>query len=296
VLGARSRVPTEVARSPQPAEALGVEKFEQLGLRHRVDLGDFVQEQCPAVGQLDQPDLLRARVGERTRFVAEQLALEQIGGEGGAIDLDEGARRGARSLVDGVREETLSDPRLAQQQDRRRIALGHAVDQLQHALDDRAGPDDRVDFRGALGRARVLLALAAQVDRRQRLLHQRAKRFFVHRLQDECARLELHDAAVEVLGVARDAQDDLRTGRDRTSLFECGARGLQRDRVGEAEDDDVDVHVFAVELGRLEDADRLRDGAQGRAELLRVPVVRFDYENAVCVVHRVTTRSETLSV
>ncbi len=52
-------------------ELLRVEELEELRLGLRVRLGDLVEKKRPVVGELDEADLLRLRVGERARLVAE---------------------------------------------------------------------------------------------------------------------------------------------------------------------------------------------------------------------------------
>jgi hypothetical protein len=51
------------------------------------------------------------------RFVAEQLGLEQVFGNRGAVDLDEGAAGAGADPVDGARDETFAGPRLAAEQE-----------------------------------------------------------------------------------------------------------------------------------------------------------------------------------
>ena len=47
------------------------------------------------VGQLEAADALRDGAGEGAFLVAEELAFEQAGGDGGAVELDEGVWRRA---------------------------------------------------------------------------------------------------------------------------------------------------------------------------------------------------------
>src|SRR5258708_4634233 len=54
-------------------------------------VGDLVEEQGAAVGDLEAREAPARRAGERARLMAEQLAVEQALGEGGAVELDEGA-------------------------------------------------------------------------------------------------------------------------------------------------------------------------------------------------------------
>ena len=62
------------------------------------DVADFVEEQGAALGQLDLADGRLDRAGEGAALIAEQLGLEQVFGDRGAVDGDEFAL-GARALV-----------------------------------------------------------------------------------------------------------------------------------------------------------------------------------------------------
>src|SRR5206468_11420247 len=74
---------------------------------------DLVQEPRAAVGELE-PALLRLdRAAERAALVAEQLALDQVPGDRGAVDLDERSGRAPRQLVDRVRDQLLAGAVLA---------------------------------------------------------------------------------------------------------------------------------------------------------------------------------------
>src|SRR4051812_27892875 len=59
-----------------------------LALERAGEFADFVDEQRPAVGHLEQPLLGGDRAGKRSLFVSEQLAFQQRLGERGAIDGD----------------------------------------------------------------------------------------------------------------------------------------------------------------------------------------------------------------
>ena len=64
---------------------------EQRGLDGRRKLADLVEQQRPAVRLLEETALRRARVGERSLGVAEELALDQRRGNGTAVDRHERA-------------------------------------------------------------------------------------------------------------------------------------------------------------------------------------------------------------
>ena len=65
------------ARAADALELAGLEHAQQLGLQVQRDVGDLVEEQRAAVGQLEAADAVALGVGEGALDVAEQLALEQ---------------------------------------------------------------------------------------------------------------------------------------------------------------------------------------------------------------------------
>ena len=63
-------------RRTDPLELTGLEHTQQLRLEVERHVGDFVQEQRAAVGELEAADAVALGVGERALDVPEQLALE----------------------------------------------------------------------------------------------------------------------------------------------------------------------------------------------------------------------------
>jgi hypothetical protein len=108
---------------------------QNLGLRLRAHVAHFVEEDGAAVRLLELPDLLLGRARERPLLVAEQLRLDQLLGNRGAVHLDEALRGPGAVAVDGPRHELLADAALAEQQHggaRRRGAL-HGLQHLHQA-------------------------------------------------------------------------------------------------------------------------------------------------------------------
>ena len=66
-----------------------LERAQQLHLQRERHLADLVEEQRAAVGRLELALLVGDRAGEGALHVAEQLALEQVLGDGAAVDGDE---------------------------------------------------------------------------------------------------------------------------------------------------------------------------------------------------------------
>ncbi len=76
--------------------------------------------------------------------MAEQLALEQPRGDGGAVELDEGAVLAAAVVVDGAGDEFFAGAGLAQQQDGG-VAWGDGLDELEDVAERGAVADDLVE-------------------------------------------------------------------------------------------------------------------------------------------------------
>ena len=75
--------------APELRELAVLQDVQQLGLERRLHFGDLVEEDRPGVGLLELPDARRGGAGEGAFLVPEQLALEELGGQRRAIDLDE---------------------------------------------------------------------------------------------------------------------------------------------------------------------------------------------------------------
>ena len=103
--------------SAEARETLLLHGAEQLRLQRRRERGDLVEVHRAAAGHLQLPELARGGVGERPLLVAEQLALEQLGGDAGAADVDEGFVAARAGGVDGLGEEVLAAAGLAEDED-----------------------------------------------------------------------------------------------------------------------------------------------------------------------------------
>ena len=107
---------------------------EDLGLERETHVRHFVQEQRAADGVLEPSDLARDRAGERPLFVAEQLALQQVLRDRGAVHRDE-RRRGVWAIqMDRAGDDLLPGARLTLNQHRggARPRAGHELVDLQH--------------------------------------------------------------------------------------------------------------------------------------------------------------------
>ena len=90
---------------------------EELRLGFGADLGDLVEEEGPPLRRLEQADLPAHRAREGAALVAEQLALEEAVGEGGAVDGKERRAAAAAHRVDVPGDHLLPGPALPGQQD-----------------------------------------------------------------------------------------------------------------------------------------------------------------------------------
>ena len=103
--------------SAEAREALLLHGAEQFRLQRWRERGDLVEVHRAAVGHLELPELARGGVGERPLLVAEQLALEQLGGDAGAVDVDERLVAARAAGVDGAGQEVLAAAGLAEEED-----------------------------------------------------------------------------------------------------------------------------------------------------------------------------------
>ena len=82
-------------RLPRRENCLILQHVQEFRLQERRHLADFVEQNRSPVAQFEFARLGVGRAGEGALLVAEQFALEQVGGNRGAIDLEERAM-GAR--------------------------------------------------------------------------------------------------------------------------------------------------------------------------------------------------------
>ena len=93
-------------------------------------VADLIQEQRPLVRQLEASHLLADGDGEGTLLVAEQLALQEPRGDGGAVELDERAALAWAQVVQGAGDELLARAGLAADEDGG-IGRGDSLDLLE---------------------------------------------------------------------------------------------------------------------------------------------------------------------
>ena len=87
-------------------------------------LAHLVEKERALVRQLQPAHLARDGAGERAFLMAEELAFEQAGGNGGAIQLDKGALAARAQAVDGTRQQLLAGSGFALDE-HGRVGWGH---------------------------------------------------------------------------------------------------------------------------------------------------------------------------
>ena len=111
--GDDAHVDAQAARAADALELALLQHAQQLRLRLERQLADLVEEQRAAVGELEAAAALLDRAGEGALLVAEELALEQLARQRGAVELDERALAARALLVDRARDELLAGAGLA---------------------------------------------------------------------------------------------------------------------------------------------------------------------------------------
>ena len=226
-----------------------LEHPEELALRRRGKLPDLVQENRPAVGELELAEAARERAREGAAFVAEELALEERVGDRGAVDRDEGAAAAGRQLVDRAGEELLAGPALTLEQ-HGGVGRGHPLRLGLHRADRRRLPDDRRHrARPAVLEQERLALPRAPLDRAR---DEKAEKVRLDRLGDEVLGAALHRVHGGLDRAERGHHDHRKGGVEGSRRVEDG----EPVRAGEAPvgQDEID------RLARLQELDRLGPG------------------------------------
>ncbi len=98
---------------PTGRKALLVERPQNFGLRLQAHVADFVEEQRAAVGLLKLSFLVGGGAGKRAFAMAEQFALDQVFGNGGAVHFDKHLVLAQALGMDGVGDQFFAGARLA---------------------------------------------------------------------------------------------------------------------------------------------------------------------------------------
>src|SRR5262245_33458745 len=121
-----------------------LEHPQQFGLHFEANVTDLIEEQRAAIGELEPAHFIAVGAREGTFNVAEQLALEQTGRKGCAMDLDEGFAATRAMVVQGAGQKLLARAALAADK-HRRLTAGDFANQPEQLADGRAAADNTVD-------------------------------------------------------------------------------------------------------------------------------------------------------
>ena len=127
-------------RAHRPHLAL-LQHAQELDLQRERHVTDLVEQQCAAVGRLEQAAVIANGAGERALGVAKELRLEQRLGDRTAVHRVELTLRPGARTVDGLREELLAGTALAGDE-HARVALRHETRLGEQVLHLRAARDD----------------------------------------------------------------------------------------------------------------------------------------------------------
>src|SRR5271163_3197542 len=100
--GDYTHVDCDLTVASQAVEGRTIQHTQQLDLRLKLQFADFVEEERALVGEFEQAGLGRIGPGEGALFITEQLALDQILGQRGAVDVDPGPAAPVRGLMNRV--------------------------------------------------------------------------------------------------------------------------------------------------------------------------------------------------
>jgi hypothetical protein len=139
--GDEAQVDADGAGSSHALELQILEDPQELRLQLGRDLSDFVEEDRPLIGELEAAHPLGDGSGEGPLLVSEQLAFEEPGGDGGAVDLHERSIAPSAQAVNRARHQLLPGAGLALDENRR-VGRCDGLDQLENSFELRALADD----------------------------------------------------------------------------------------------------------------------------------------------------------
>jgi hypothetical protein len=171
------------------------------------------------VRRLDLADRLLDRAGERALLVAEELALEQVLRDRGAVDRDEALAAARRLRVQVARQDLLAGARLAEEQ-HRGVGRRHALDRPAHPHHLGIPREDAAERLGALRRLEPAVLLL-QVVQAEGALDDEGQELRLERLRVEVVRAK-PDRLHRVRAVVLAGEDDhLRVGEERERLLQA---------------------------------------------------------------------------
>jgi hypothetical protein len=125
----------------QPPHLAALQHAQQLRLQLEGQLADLVEEQGPAVGRLEGSLPIGHRAGEGAAHVAEELALDQGGGDGRAVEDDQRAARAGALVVQPLGHQLLAGAGLALDQ-HGGVGGRHPLEHREHPAHGHAAADE----------------------------------------------------------------------------------------------------------------------------------------------------------
>ncbi len=202
-----------------------------------------------------RPSAVAVGAGEGAAHVAEQLALEEVGRDGPAVDRHQRVGGAPALVVQRARHQVLAAPRLAVDEHRSR-GVGHPQHQRAHLAHRSVLADDRLDGVAARERLAQRPGLVAQAGLGQRAVEEEDQLVHLERLRQVVVRALADRLDGRLHGAERGHDDDRAIGRRR-----AGA-GQQREAVepGHPQIGDQRGEVLAdapVRLARVADVHHL---------------------------------------
>src|SRR5262245_21898434 len=200
-------VDAHVALAAEPRELPVLQHLEQLGLQVRVHLADLVEEDRPVVGELELAELPLLGPRERALLEAEELALEQLRRQRGAVHLDEGLVASPRELEERPGHELLAGTALTAHE-HRDVGVRDLLDDVANLLHLRVVAAEQEELGLRAGLPAQALHLLLERPLLERLLEGELELLHLEGLAQEIGGAEahrLHDVAG--LAVAREHHD-----------------------------------------------------------------------------------------
>ena len=144
--GDHAGIDADGLRVAHPLELMLLEHAEQFELQLGRGGVDFIEEDGAGVGGLEAAGAVGHGAGERAADVPEQFALQQVFGQGAAVDADERAAASRAEPVNGLGDQFLARARLAQQQ-HGGVRAGHLAREPIDVLHRRPGTNQTGDRR-----------------------------------------------------------------------------------------------------------------------------------------------------
>lgn len=139
--GEDAGVDADSSGSTEALELLILEHAQQLGLELEGNFSNFIKEKSATVGEFEASHFLGDGAGEGSLFMAEKFALEEAGGNGGAVELYEGTVAARTHHVNGAGDALFAGSGLAGDKDGG-VGVGDDGGVVEHTFESTAVADD----------------------------------------------------------------------------------------------------------------------------------------------------------